>query len=218
MGRLKISASSHLISAQLSSMDVGKYNLGTVNIPSYCKLLPLIFSILRIHYSTRQKSDIVRILKLQGGNIMLTFNTYTTVDTLTEGAIQYGGATQVNGVTFSYIDTGADIEFYPANLYGLMIPSTIDIDQKIDPRPYIDKYTSKLELIASNIVPQEARGSWYSEELQKVIIENSTILTFTSDYDPTSIMKYLELLANRVKEDMKQEAVSIMVNHGLVIV
>jgi hypothetical protein len=149
---------------------------------------------------------------------MMIFNTYTTVDTLTEGAIQFGGATKVNDTIFSYINTGDDIQLYSCNLYGLMIPSTIDVDQKIDPREYVDKYTKKLELIASNIVPQEARGSWYSEELEKVIIEDSTILTFTSDYEHSSIMKYLELLANRVKEDMRQEAVSIMVNHGLVIV
>ena len=144
-------------------------------------------------------------------------NSYVKVSSLECGALYHGGATQVGDFIYSNISTGDPIETFPCNLYGLMIPTTVNIDEEIDPQEYIDRYTSRLELVASGIGQQKARGSWYSEELGRVIVEDVTILTFTSDYDWELIVKFLILTAEKIKEEMNQEAVSIMVNSGLII-
>ena len=145
-------------------------------------------------------------------------NSSVKVSSLECGALAHGGATQIGDVIYSNISTGDPIHFRKGlNGYGIIIPSTMDIDQVIDPEEYIEKYTKKLELVATGISRIQARGSWYSEELGRVVVEDNTILTFTSDYDHESILKFMLLVGEKLKKDMKQEAVSIIVNEGLII-
>ena len=145
-------------------------------------------------------------------------NSSVKVSSLECGALAHGGATQIGDVIYSNISTGESINFRQGvNGYGIMIPSTVDIDQVIDSEEYVDKYIKKLELVATGINRIKARGSWYSEELGRVIVEDVTILTFTSDYEPSSILKFMLLIGEKVKKDMQQEAISIIVNEGLII-
>lgn len=145
-------------------------------------------------------------------------NSYVRVPSLECGALAHGGATQVNGITYSNISTGEPIALGDINSYGIIIPSTMDIDQQVDSSEYVERYTKKLQLIASNVETIPAKGSWYSDELDRVVVEDNTILAFTSSHDPRSIMNFLGTLAGRIKDEMRQEAVSILVNEGLVIV
>jgi rhodanese-related sulfurtransferase len=156
------------------------------------------------------------MLQLQQQQLTI-LNTNVKVSSLECGALAHGGATQVGNYIFSNVDTGEPIKIGNINSFGIIIPSTIDIDQHIDPREYIDKYKNILSLCFSGIQEIPAKGSWYSDELDRVVVEDNTILAWTTDIDPDTVMNNLLALAGRIKEDMTQEAVSIMVNEGLVI-
>ena len=150
-------------------------------------------------------------------NNYTVLNSYVKVSSLECGALAHGGATQIGNVIYSNVSTGEPIKVRDCNGYGIIVPSTMDIDREIDPGQYIDRYKKRLELIASDIMVIPARGSWYSEDLGRVIVEENTILSFTSDYDHELILKFMLLTAEKVKEEMRQEAVSIILNEGLII-
>ena len=61
-------------------------------------------------------------------------------------------------------------------------------------------------------------GSWYSDDLNKVIIEKNTIITINSKNLSAEDINSMLNLAILIREDMKQEAVSVLVNDSLCIV
>ena len=64
----------------------------------------------------------------------------------------------------------------------------------------------------------KTKGSWYSEDMQKVVIEDITIITLKLDQlTETDIQIFIDL-AEIIKKDMKQEGVSIAINTALAIV
>ena len=62
----------------------------------------------------------------------------------------------------------------------------------------------------------DSRGSWYSDT-EGVVVEENTIVTFESNGNPFD-MQLLKYLAEKLKTDMKQEAITIILNDGIAIV
>ena len=139
------------------------------------------------------------------------------VESLEAGAIAYGGATQVNNFIFSNIDNGLPIEMRELNTYGIIVPTTINVNETIDNTEYLQYVERKLNII-EDIETYASSGSWYSEDLKEVIIENNNIVTFITDMDPSVVLQYMRLVALNLKDMMAQEGISILVNDGLVIV
>ena len=146
------------------------------------------------------------------------YNDRVTVNTLEAGAIEYGGATMIGDYIYSNIDTGDDINVYEVNRYGIIVPSTVDIDVSIDNTEYVKTIKQMLSFISDDMESIEVKGSWYSTTLQKVIIEDNIILTFNSDKDSDEVLQYLRVVADYLKCVMTQEAVSIVFNEGLIII
>ena len=61
-------------------------------------------------------------------------------------------------------------------------------------------------------------GSWYSDDLKKVIIEDITIITMRIDQLTERDIKIFIELANYIKQEMSQEGVSMAINTALAIV
>lgn len=139
------------------------------------------------------------------------------VESLEIGAMKYGGATQVNNFIFSNIDNGLPIEIQELNTYGIIVPTTINVNEVIDNTEYLQYVERKLNII-EDIETYTGSGSWYSEDLKEVIIENNNIVTFITDMDPSVVLQYMRLVALNLKDMMSQEGISILVNDGLVIV
>ena len=68
------------------------------------------------------------------------------------------------------------------------------------------------------ITVSNSMGSWYSDDLNKVIIEKNTIITINSKNLSAEDINSMLNLAILIREDMKQEAVSVLVNDSLCIV
>ena len=99
-----------------------------------------------------------------------------------------------------------------------MIPSTLDADIEIDNSEYVAKYLSILNKEYKKITVNNSMGSWYSDDLNKVIIEKNTIITINSKNLSAEDINSMLNLAILIREDMKQEAVSVLVNDSLCIV
>lgn len=140
------------------------------------------------------------------------------VESLEAGAKAYGGATQVGFYTYSNIDSGQSIELHEGpNIYGIIVPSTINVNEVIDNEEYVQYVNRKMSIIADTEAYPGA-GSWYSDDLNEVIIENNNIVTMITDMAPDIVLQYMRLVALNLKDMMSQEGVSIIVNDGLVIV
>lgn len=164
--------------------------------------------------NTLAKRDIVK--NIFGDSFLL--DSRVSVDSLEAGARAYGGCTQVGFYTYSNIDSGQPIELYEkGNIYGIIVPSTINVNEAIDNEEFVQYVNRKMSIVADTEICAGA-GSWYSEDLDEVIVENNKIITMVTDMDPSVVLQYMRLIALNLKDMMNQEGVSIIINDGLVIV
>ena len=141
------------------------------------------------------------------------------VNSLEEGAKLYGGATLLDGRFYSNYEDGSYIKLLEGkNSISIVIPSTLDADVEIDNSEYVTKYLSILNKEYEKITVSNSVGSWYSDDLNKVIIEKNTIITINSKNLSAEDINSMLNLAILIREDMKQEAVSVLVNNSLCIV
>ena len=144
------------------------------------------------------------------------------VDSLQAGAIENGGATKFDDAIYSNIEGNNFIELKENNnQISIFIPSTMDINNKINNEYYIKKsinYLEKYYNITNNLKYYKTSGSWFSDSLNKVIIEDITIITLQLIELNEMDINIFIALANMIKNEMNQEAVSISINESLAIV
>lgn len=143
------------------------------------------------------------------------------VASLEEGAKLYGGATQFDDGIYSNIEGSEYIKINEnINNISLFVPSTVDISKHIDNSYYTNYCYNKIESLYSNNNKKyyDTKGSWYSDDLQKVIIEDITIITLELNIITEADIYNFIQLANWIKKEMSQEGVSIAINTALAIV
>lgn len=141
------------------------------------------------------------------------------VNSLNEGANLYGGATQIGNEIFSNTNEQTIFDANESyNTIGIIIPGTIDVNKEIDNTEHVNKVLETLEYfgIASKI--QNIQGSWKANDGQ-IVIEKNKLITWSLLSEGIHFnLKLVEALAKQIKEDMKQEGVSITLNEGLIII
>ena len=142
------------------------------------------------------------------------------VDSLEEGAKKYGGATLLSGKFYSNYENSDYINLLEGeNSISVIIPSTLDADTEIDNAEYVTRYLKILNKeYRGKITVCNSKGSWYSEDLNKVIIEKNTIITVNTDNIEAEEVNSILNLGILIKNDMRQEAVSVLINDALCIV
>ena len=143
------------------------------------------------------------------------------VTSLKEGAIQNGGATQYNNGIYSNIAGDNFIRINEAgNTISIFIPSTTDVNKKTDNSEITQYIIKQLERVynTDNIIYYDTKGSWYSDSLSQVIIENITIVSVNVATITEKDINLFIQLANYIKKEMSQEGVSISINAALAIV
>ena len=142
------------------------------------------------------------------------------VNSLEEGAKKYGGATLLSGKFYSNCENDDYINLLEGeNSISAIVPSTLDADTEIDNTEYVTRYLKILNKeYSGKITVCDSVGSWYSDDLNKVIIEKNTIITINSKNLSAEDINSMLNLAILIREDMKQEAVSVLVNNSLCIV
>ena len=144
------------------------------------------------------------------------------VDSLEIGAQKNGGATLFKDGIFSNYDNGENNITIDSknNTISIIIPSTINVDKEIDNKKYVEYYSSIIKNYAKfkNVFFYNSIDSWFSDDLNKVIIEKNTIITIeVNDLTIKDIM-FMINLGKIVKKDMTQEAISVIINNALCLV
>ena len=143
------------------------------------------------------------------------------VASLEEGAKIYGGATQFDDGIYSNIEGNEFIAINEnINNISLFVPSTFDINKHIDNSYYVNYCYNKIISLYNNtsIKYYDTKGSWYSEDLDQIIIEDITIITLKLNIITEADIYNFIQLANWIKKEMQQEGVSIAINSALAIV
>ena len=142
----------------------------------------------------------------------------TEVNSL-EAAKEYGGVTKFNGRFYSNYEKDDNITLKNGiNKLSVIVPSTINADTHIDNKEYVEKYLILLAEKYNNIEIEKSVGSWYSDDLNKVIIEENCIITISVKDASVEDISYLLELGIKIKNDMTQEAVSVLINDSLCLV
>jgi hypothetical protein len=141
------------------------------------------------------------------------------VNSLEEGAKQYGGATQLNtNYIFSNYNTTNTINIYKSNTLGIIVPGTINVNTNIDNtiyKQYVIKTLNNSNI--TNIKDTAVLGAWIADS-GECVVENNNMLTFsTQSTNLIQQLKQLKQIAQYLKQQLKQEAISIIVNNSLII-
>lgn len=143
------------------------------------------------------------------------------VKSLESGAMENGGATYNKSTKELYSNiAGSDfIELSNDNKLSIFIPDTINVDEKINPLKYAYYITDQIQKKYNHINEIEyGLGSWYSDDLQKVVYDNLTIVSINLKKVTKEDINYFIKLANWIKKEMAQEAVTITINESLCLV
>ena len=155
------------------------------------------------------------VKKLFGENVFYLANR-VEVESLEAGAVQYGGATLINGKIYSNVEESEELNLNMKNTVGILVPSTIDVNTTVDNKKYVEDVENTIKDFGKTISKFDSRGSWYSDT-EGVVVEENTIVTFESNGNPFDL-QLLKYLAEKLKSDMKQEAITIILNDGIAIV
>jgi hypothetical protein len=158
-------------------------------------------------------------------NLQYFLSSMKKVKSLELGAKTFGGATH-NLDTNELWSNCEGNEFINVNstknTVSIFVPTTVDGNKKATESKIIHMLQvvdSKMKKVKNyTTIQSQAIGSWYSEELQEVIIENIFIVSQEVQFlTEVEIQLYVEV-ANYVKKAMSQECVSLGINKALLLV
>ena len=148
---------------------------------------------------------------------------FAIVENLIDGALKHGGATMLNDRIISNIEADDFIHVMENNSISVYVPSTTAVDNVVDNAVYVEKVVQaikeeyKLDSLDS-LEFYNTKGSWYSDDMQKVVIEDITVVTFYSPVLEKSDVEFFISIAELLKREMSQEGVSLSFNNALAIV
>jgi len=144
------------------------------------------------------------------------------VKSLKSGALQHGGATKAQNKIYSNIEGSDYITINDNNnKLSIFVPDTIAVNKKADNRQFIDyaiNYITNNFNNVNNLQFEKTKGSWYSEDLKKVVYDNITIISFESTNITPIDINIMTILANYIKQHMEQEGVTITINNSMAII
>lgn len=142
------------------------------------------------------------------------------VNSLDEGARQYGGATMFeDGVCVSGVAKSDEliVNNKTYSVISIFIPSTLNVNKEIDNSKFVERYLEMFNKIFKNDgVISHASGSWVDAN-NNIVIEKQTIISSLENLTKTKYEKLLRL-AKRVKREMLQEGVTITIDNAFLIV
>lgn len=164
------------------------------------------------------------MLKINSKNFNFQFflSDSIKVKSLKQGALQHGGATKANNRIYSNIPKDDYITINDNNnKLSIFVPDTMQVNQKTDNSQFINyaiNYIQQNFNNVNNLQYEKTKGSWYSEDLKKVVYDNITIISFESSSITAIDINIMVILANYIKQHMQQEGVTITINNSMAIV
>ena len=154
-------------------------------------------------------------------NLQYFYSSNKEVKNLISGALENGGATKINNKIYSNIQENDFIILNEkSNTLAIYIPSTMDTDTQIDNTKYINYSANYIQNLYSNnqISFESTQGSWFSEDMNKVVIDDITIISISLNEVTQQDIHNFIILAQYIKTEMNQEGVSVLINKSLAII
>lgn len=99
---------------------------------------------------------------------------------------------------------------------AIYVPSTVNVNQTIDNSQFVSKVAIELSKLFGGATQTQAIGSWFSQDLNKLVTENVTIVY--SNCTKSDLEKHLLKVVNIASQlcsDMTQECISLEINNVL---
>lgn len=155
-------------------------------------------------------------------NFQFFLSNIKKVADLTKGAEENGGATQYDDGVYSNIEGSEHITINDNNnSISLFIPSTIEINKSTDNTEYVKMVIKSITNKYNNIEDikfYNTKGSWYSDNTNSVVIEDITIITTVLNTLTIEDINYFIEIANYLKFEMSQDAISLNINGSLCLI
>ena len=84
------------------------------------------------------------VKKLFGENVFYLANR-VEVESLEAGAIEYGGATLINGKIYSNIEESEELNLNMENTIGILVPSTVEVNTTVDNKKYVEEVENTIK-------------------------------------------------------------------------
>lgn len=98
---------------------------------------------------------------------------------------------------------------------SIYVPSTLEVNKVVSNKKYVEKVLIELSTLFGGATSQNASGSWYSNDLDCLVIEDITIVySFSDNLDNEKIDTVLGL-CEWLKMEMSQECISLEINGKL---
>lgn len=92
------------------------------------------------------------------------------------------------------------------------IPSTTDVNKEVDTSSYIDECASLLSELFGGATSTPALGYWLSQSAGLIKEKSTMVFAYCSDNDLTNGIDELVNFCEKIKTELKQEAVALEIN------
>ena len=92
------------------------------------------------------------------------------------------------------------------------IPSTTDVNKDVDTSSYIDECASLLSELFGGATSTPALGYWLSQSAGLIKEKSTMVFAYCSDNDLASGIDELVNFCEKIKTELKQEAVALEIN------
>lgn len=95
---------------------------------------------------------------------------------------------------------------------AIYVPGTIDVNKEIDNSEHVTLVMSKLSEWFGGATASDARGGWVSPAAGLVVEKVTIIYAFCKEIDLQNRFEDIIQLCSQIRDEMKQEAVTLEVN------
>ncbi|MBN1200969.1 MAG: cyclic nucleotide-binding domain-containing protein [Anaerolineae bacterium] len=104
------------------------------------------------------------------------------------------------------------------NQIGIYIPTTIDVDKPLDTSRYVDETLAFLGKLFGGATSNQAQGVWNSETVGLVSETVYVVRTYITKADMDRHLSEVLAFAERLKHELRQEAMALEVNQKLMLI
>jgi len=110
-------------------------------------------------------------------------------------------------------------QFIPLNhKISIYVPSTININETIDNSEYINETASRLTAVCGGATITSALGFWHSETVGNVTEKVNIIFAYVNNESFEKAIKETLSIANYLKSNLKQDAISLEIDNKMYFV
>lgn len=104
------------------------------------------------------------------------------------------------------------------NVVSLYIPTTIDVNTQVDTMPYVERTLAFLGKLFGGATTTQARGVWNSADAGLVGEDIHIVRSYATQTDLDSNLQKIMDYVEGLKQELRQEAMAVEINHKLMLI